>query len=103
MVTQREATVEDLYHAPDDGKYELVDGRLVRMSPTGVRPGHAALRIAAALLRSRRNDGRKGRKRRKDALLLRPLTFEEALKGLLATPSPPKEPKPKKDGGEKGE
>lgn len=51
MVTQREATVEDLYHAPDDGKYELVDGRLVHMSPTGVRPGHAALRIAAALLR----------------------------------------------------
>ena len=27
---------------------------------------------------------------------LAPLTFEEALKGLLATPPPPKEPKPKK-------
>ena len=34
---------------------------------------------------------------------LAPLTFEEALKGLLATPPPPKEPKPKKDGGKKGE
>lgn len=51
MVSQREATIEDLYHLPDDGKYELVDGRLVHMSPTGVRPGHAALRIATALLR----------------------------------------------------
>ncbi len=51
MVIQREATIEDLYHVPDDGKYELVDGRLMHMSPTGVRPGHAALRIAAALLR----------------------------------------------------
>lgn len=51
MVTQREATIEDLYRTPDDGKYELVDGRLVHLSPTGVRPGHAALRIAAALLR----------------------------------------------------
>jgi hypothetical protein len=34
---------------------------------------------------------------------LAPLTFEEALKGLLATPPPPKEPKPKKDGGKKDE
>lgn len=49
MVCQREATIEDLYHTPDDGKYEFVDGRLRHMSPTGVCPGHAALRIAAAL------------------------------------------------------
>ncbi|MGI8688861.1 MAG: hypothetical protein ACR2M3_09810 [Thermomicrobiales bacterium] len=34
---------------------------------------------------------------------LAPLTFEEALKGLLATPPPPKEPKPKRDGSKKGE
>jgi hypothetical protein len=34
---------------------------------------------------------------------LAPLTFEEALKGLLATPPPPKEPKPKKDGGKQHE
>lgn len=36
-------------------------------------------------------------------LSLAPLTFEEALEGLLATPPPPKEPKPKKDGGKKDE
>ncbi len=42
MVSQREATIEDLYHAPEDGKYELVDGRLVHMSPTGARPGYVA-------------------------------------------------------------
>lgn len=43
------------------------------------------------------NTKRSGKK-----ISLRPLTFEEALKGLLATPPPPKEPKPKKDGGTKG-
>ena len=50
MVTKAPATIDDLYNAPDDGKYELVDGRLVRMSPTGGRPGHISLRIASALL-----------------------------------------------------
>lgn len=41
-----------------------------------------------------------GSKKRPDQskISLAPLTFEEALKGLLATPPPPKEPKPKKDG-----
>ena len=29
MVAKTHATVEDLYNAPDDGKYELVEGRLV--------------------------------------------------------------------------
>lgn len=59
MVTKREATIEDLHNAPDDGgTYEIVDGRLVHMSPTGVRPGHAALRIAAALLRYEDETGR---------------------------------------------
>lgn len=32
---------------------------------------------------------------------LAPLSFEEALKGLLAVPPPPKEPKPKKGSGKK--
>jgi hypothetical protein len=31
MQTKTEATVEDLYNAPDDGKYELVNGKLVKM------------------------------------------------------------------------
>lgn len=51
MVIQREATIEDLYHTPDDGKYELVDGRLVHTPATGARPGHVALKIAVELER----------------------------------------------------
>jgi Uma2 family endonuclease len=39
------ATVDDLYHVPEDGKAELVDGKLVRMSPTGFKPGRAGGRI----------------------------------------------------------
>jgi Uma2 family endonuclease len=42
MATKAQATLDDLYNAPDDGKYELVDGRLAHMSPTGVRPGRVA-------------------------------------------------------------
>lgn len=49
MVTKTEATVEDLYNAPDDGKYELVDGSLVYMLPTGFRPVRIAGRIFNAL------------------------------------------------------
>lgn len=49
MVTKTKATVEDLYNAPDDGKYELVDGRLVYMSPTGLRPTRISQRICRAL------------------------------------------------------
>jgi Uma2 family endonuclease len=48
--TKTEATVEDLYNAPDDGDYELVNGRLVKMAPTGYRPGRVAFLIADALL-----------------------------------------------------
>lgn len=50
MQTKPEATIEDLYNAPDDGKYELVNGKLVKMSPTGYRPGRVAFFIADALL-----------------------------------------------------
>lgn len=50
MQTKAEATMEDLYNAPDDGKYELVNGRLVKMPPTGYRPGRIAFLIADALL-----------------------------------------------------
>ncbi|MHB8645509.1 MAG: Uma2 family endonuclease [Thermomicrobiales bacterium] len=57
MGTQREATIKDLRHTPDDGKYELVDGRLVHMSPTGARPGHVAVTIAFHLLLYQRETG----------------------------------------------
>jgi len=43
----REATLEDLAREP--GKAELVNGRIVRMSPTGGLPGYAAGEIVASL------------------------------------------------------
>jgi Uma2 family endonuclease len=43
------ATVDDLYHVPDHGKAELVDGELVLMSPTGFLPGRASARICRSL------------------------------------------------------
>lgn len=61
MEARTEVTIEDLYHTPDDGgAYELVDGRLVRMAPTGSEPNHVALVIAASLLAYERETG-KGR------------------------------------------
>lgn len=44
---EREATLEDLYGV--EGKAELVDGRIVHMSPTGFRPNRSALRIWRSL------------------------------------------------------
>lgn len=42
MSTKIEATIEDLYHVPEDGKAEIVDGELVYMAPTGFAPGRAS-------------------------------------------------------------
>jgi Uma2 family endonuclease len=49
MSTRTEATIEDLYHVPEDGKAEIVDGELVLMSPTGDLPSAAAGEIFASL------------------------------------------------------
>jgi len=35
------ATIDDLYRVPENGKAELVDGKLVRISPTGFLPARA--------------------------------------------------------------
>ena len=44
------ATFDDLYHVPDDGcSYELVNGEIVKMSPTGEMPSDIAFQIATAL------------------------------------------------------
>ena len=51
MATRAPATIEDLRSVPEHAKAELIDGEVVRMSPTGFRPGRAAVRIVASLLR----------------------------------------------------
>jgi Uma2 family endonuclease len=57
MSTRTEATIEDLYHVPEDGKAEIVDGELVLMSPTGDLPSSAALEIAVSLREYARRTG----------------------------------------------
>src|SRR5579871_4453358 len=51
MPTKYRATVEDLYTVPERGKAEIVDGDVVRMSPTGSKPGRAAGKVFASLSR----------------------------------------------------
>ncbi|MGH8563377.1 MAG: hypothetical protein ACREXW_04545 [Gammaproteobacteria bacterium] len=46
MTTKSQATIEDLYKVPGDGKAEIVNGELVRM---GYLPGYAAGEIFAGL------------------------------------------------------
>lgn len=57
MQTKAEATVEDLYNAPDDGNYEIVDGRLVKLMPTGDDPNFTAGEIFASLREYTRKRG----------------------------------------------
>ena len=57
MTTKSEATVDDLYHVPEDGKAELVNGELVLMPPTGGVPGRAAGEIYVSLREYERRMG----------------------------------------------
>jgi Uma2 family endonuclease len=57
MPTKTQATVEDLYHVPEDGKAEIVDGELVLMSPTGDLPSSAGFEIAISLRAHARRTG----------------------------------------------
>ncbi|MEJ7843273.1 MAG: Uma2 family endonuclease [Rubrobacter sp.] len=49
MRPQTRATIEELYRVPENGKAELIDGEIVRMSPTGGIPGRAGGRIYRSL------------------------------------------------------
>ena len=49
MATQTPATIADLHRMPENGKAELVNGEIVRMSPTGGLPGFAASAIVFSL------------------------------------------------------
>jgi len=55
MVTKTQATIEDLYHVPEDGKAEIIDGELVLMSPTGHLPSRASGAIYISLRLYERN------------------------------------------------
>lgn len=49
MHPRAKSIVEDLYRVPDNGKAEIIDGEIVRMSPTGGIPGRAGGRIYRSL------------------------------------------------------
>lgn len=49
MNIKARATIEDLYHVPENGKAEIVNGELVLMSPTGRMPGLAGGEIYVSL------------------------------------------------------
>jgi len=59
MATKTEATIEDLMHAPDDAMYELIDGKLVRMPPTGFEPNRVAGEIFVTLRRIYPDNGKR--------------------------------------------
>lgn len=49
MSIKTEVTIEDLYRVPENSKAEIVNGKLVLMSPTGFLPGRAGGEIYASL------------------------------------------------------
>lgn len=58
METKIEVTLDDLSHAPkDDGTYELMDGRLVHIPPTGLEHGYIGSEILFALKLYERKTG----------------------------------------------
>jgi len=57
MATKPQVTIEDLYHVPEDGKAEIVDGELKLTSPTGDLPHSAAFEISVSLRGHSRRTG----------------------------------------------
>ena len=57
MAVKNEASIESLYHVPDNGKAEIVNGELQLMSPTGDLPSRAATKIVGSLLVYERQTG----------------------------------------------
>jgi len=41
MTTKARSTIEDLYHLPENGKAEIIDGEIILMPPTGDIPARA--------------------------------------------------------------
>lgn len=57
MSTEIQATVEDLYHVPENGRAEIVNGELVWMAPTGGLPSRASGEIYVSLREYERRTG----------------------------------------------
>jgi Uma2 family endonuclease len=57
MSSKTQATIEDLYHVPENGKAEIVNGELRLMSPTGGLPSSAALEVVVSLRTHARRTG----------------------------------------------
>jgi len=57
MKTKTEATIEDLYHIPENGKAEIVDGEIVLMAASGFLPSRAAGAIYSSLRNYERATG----------------------------------------------
>ena len=57
MSSKTEATIDDLYHVPENGKAEIVNGELVLLSPTGGVPGRTAGNIYVSLREYERRVG----------------------------------------------
>jgi len=57
MATKRKATIEDLYHVPENDKAELVNGELVIMETTGFLPSRAARNTCISLSEHERRTG----------------------------------------------
>lgn len=49
MSTKTEATIQDLYRVPEDGKAELVNGEIIQMPPTGGVSGRSSGKIYRSL------------------------------------------------------
>ncbi len=57
MISNKRATVQDLYDVPENGKADIVKGELIRMSPRGGLSGRATTKIAASLTRHEEEHG----------------------------------------------
>jgi Uma2 family endonuclease len=57
LSTAKDALVEELHEVPEDGKAEIVGGKVVRMSPTGGKPGRAGGKIYIRLDEYERQTG----------------------------------------------
>jgi hypothetical protein len=57
MPIKTQATIEDLYHVPENGKAEIVNGELRLTAPTGDLPGSAADEVFVSLRAHARRTG----------------------------------------------